>query len=238
MARVKKVESQSLADVTATIELDSKELERKILELGSKTTEAKLEESKALLDTIESADKETDISNARAAMFESANAPQERAMDLRMVGLVERTFRPLDWEKILDRFDAWMTLGNHRTEEQFIRRAHEEGPEIVKDVYDVYLQVRFARESWELENDTMLGSMREEASKVLEREKERKIRTKTITIDDVTHKAASMFPDEFAEQEKRRLQFKMVEDRSKQCVELGATRCRVLDTMMNRLRVT
>lgn len=236
MARVKKIESQSLADVTQTIELDSKKLEKEILALGTKTPD--VDAAKALLDTIETADKETDITNARAAMFESANAPRERPMDPRMGGLVERTFRPLDWGKILDRFDAWMTLGNHRTEEQFIRRAHEEGPEIVKDVYDVFLQVRFARESWELENDTMLGMMREEASKVLEREKERKIRTKTITIDDVTHKAASMFPDEFAEQEKRRLQFKLVEDRSKQCVELGTTRCRVLDSMMSRLRVT
>ena len=131
-----------------------------------------------------------------------------------------------------------MSLGDRRTEEQFIRRAHEEGPEIVKDIYDVFIQVRFAREAWELENQLMLGGMRDEAQKVLEREKERKLRTKAITIDDVTHKAASMFPDEWAAQEKRRLQYKLIEDRSKHCVEIGTTRCRVLDSMMARLRVT
>lgn len=182
------------------------------------------------------ADKETLIDNARAAMFESANAPKERPIDKRVTGLVERTFAPKDWNKVLDRFDAWMALGDSRTNEAHIRKAHEEGPEIVREVFDVYVQVRFARESWELENQAVLGSMREAASEVLEAEKMKKIRTKTITIDDVTSKVASMFPDEWAAQEKRRLQYKLVEDRSKHCVELGTLRCRILDTMMNRLR--
>lgn len=190
----------------------------------------------ALATELAKADKETLIDNAKAAIFESANAPTERAIDRRMGGLVERTFKPLDWEKILDRFDAWMALGDKRTDEQFIRKAHEEGPEILGSVQDLYVQVKFVREAWELDNHTMLGTMREAASEVLEAEKLKKIRTKTITIDDVTAKAATMFPDEYAAQEKRRRQYALVEERAKHCVERGTIRCRHLDTMMTRLR--
>jgi hypothetical protein len=191
-----------------------------------------------LVDVITEADRQTDISNARAMCFDNANAATEKPIDPQMTRLVERAFAPMDWEKTMDAFDAWMSLGEKRTEEAYVRRAHEIGPAIARDVYDVYMQVRYAREAWELENDVVLGGMREEATKVLELEKERKIRTKAITIDDVTRKAASMFPDEWAAQEKRRLQYTLVENRSKQCVELATLRCRILDSMMARLRVT
>lgn len=190
----------------------------------------------ALATELAKADKETLIDNAKATMFESANAPTERPIDKRMDGLVTRTFAPLDWEKILDRFDVWMALGDKRTDEQFIRKAHEEGPEILGSVQDLYVQVKFVREAWELDNHTMLGTMREAASEVLEAEKMKKIRTKTITIDDVTAKVAAMFPDEYAAQEKRRRQYALVEERAKHCVERGTIRCRHLDTMMSRLR--
>lgn len=190
----------------------------------------------ALANELAKADKETIIDNAKATMFESANAPKEKPIDRRMPGLVERTFAPFDWSKALDRFDAWMALGDHRTEEAHIRKAHEEGPEIMGSVHDVYIQVKFAREAWELENDTMLGAMRAAATEVLEAEKEKKIRTKMITEADINTKVAAMFPDEWAAQEKRRLQYKLVEERAKHCVERGTIRCRHLDTMMNRLR--
>lgn len=185
---------------------------------------------------LEAADKKTVIDNARARMFDSAHATPEKPMDKRMSGLVERTFKPLDWLAVLDRFDKWMGLGDRRTDDAFIRKAHEEGPEILGQVQDVYVQVKFAREAWELENHTMLGRMREEASDALELEKAKKLRTKTITIDDVTSKAASMFPDEFAVQEKARRQYTLVEERAKHCVERATIRCKHLDSMMHKLR--
>lgn len=182
------------------------------------------------------ADKETAISNARAVVFDNANKIEEKPIDRRMAGLVSRTFLPMDWGKVLDRFEQWMALGDQRTEERFIRKAHEEGPEILGLVQDVYIQVKFAREAWELDNYTMLGAMREEASNILEGEKAKKLRTKTITIDDVTSKAASLFPDEYAAQEKQRRQYSLAEDRAKFAVERATIRCKHLDTMLHKLR--
>lgn len=191
---------------------------------------------KKLIEELEKADSDAATANARALVFDSVNAPKEKPIDARVTKLVERTFAPIDWEKILDRFDAWMSLGDRRGEEAYIRRAHEEGPAIVRDMLDVSIQIRFAREAWELENDVMLGSMRQQATEVLEQEKERKIRTKTITEADVAKKCASMFPDEWAAQEKRRLQYSLVEERAKKAYDVATLRCRHLDSMMARLR--
>lgn len=189
-----------------------------------------------LIEEIEKADRDAATANARAMVFDSANAAQEKPIDARMPKLVSRVFEPIDWGRVLDRYDAWISLGERRGEEAYIRKAHEEGPQIARDLLDVSIQVRFAREAWELENDVSLGAMREQASQVLEGEKERKIRTKMITEADVAKKCAAMFPDEWAAQEKRRLQYSLVEERSKRSYDIATLRCRHLDTMMGRLR--
>lgn len=190
----------------------------------------------ALAIELAKADKATIIDNAKAVRFDNAHTAVEKLVDHRMPALVKRTFAPLDWEKVLDRFDAWMALGDKRTDEQFIRKAHEEGPEILGSVQDMYVQVKFAREAWELDNTIMLGLLRKEAREMLETMKAKKLITKTITIDDVTEEAASNHPEEFAAQEKQRRQYTLVEERAKHCVERGTIRCRHLDTMMHKLR--
>lgn len=189
-----------------------------------------------LVRELEEADKETAKAKARAIVFDSANAAIETPIDPKFARVVERLYAPKDWEKVQDRFEAWLSLGDRRTEEAFIRKAHEEGPEILRDLYGAYLQIRLTREAWELENDTVLGAMRLEATKALQEEKNRGSRNKTITKEDVADQAASMFPDEWSAQETKRLKYKGVEDRAKHDVEVAGTRCRHLDTMMSRLR--
>lgn len=188
----------------------------------------------ALIDAIEKSDAEQSSSIARD--FLRGNVPGEKPIDARFPGMVERTFKPIDWNAAFDRFEGWLRMGNNRTQEAHIRKAHEEGIEVALLMLDTSLQVRFAREAWEVENDVMLGGMRDEASKYLEREKDRKIRTKTITEADIAQKCASLFPDEWAAQEKKRLQYKLTEKRATECYELATTRCRMLDSMMARLR--
>ncbi len=192
--------------------------------------------SKKLLNVLEGADKETATEKGRAIVFDNANAAKEKAPDPRLLPIVERAFKPKDWGSTLDRFDSWIELGDRRTEEAFIRKAHEEGPGIVQALIDCYLQVKYARETWELENDVCFAAMRDAATQALEGEKERKIRTKMITEADVEHKCAAMFPDEWARQESNRRRFKLTEDRSKHCIDTATLRCRHLDSMMARLR--
>ena len=78
--------------------------------------------------------------------------------------------------------------------------------------------------------------MREQATKALHGEKERGVRTKQITEKDVDTKCAAMFPDEWARQETKRLRHKLTEDRMKFAIENAQLRCRILDSMMARLR--
>lgn len=234
MARVKQGEAISAADARAINEAALNPPPRNLDAGALLANDA--EASKKLLNVLEGADKETAIEHGRAVVFDNANAAREKAPDPRMLPIVERTFKPRDWMTTLDRYDAWLELGDRRTEEAFIRKTHEEGPGIVQALWDCYAQVKYARETWELENDVVFGSMREAASQALEGEKERKIRTKMITEADVEHKCAAMFPDEWARQESKRRRFKLTEDRAKHCIENATLRCRILDSMMARLR--
>lgn len=229
MARVKKQSGTEAKDPTAALVAAIQDPTAALLADAVET-------SRQLTTVLVEADKEAAVENARAVVFDNANAATEKVIDSRYPAVVERVFRPMDWATVLDRYDAWIELGDKRTDEGFIRKAHETGPRLVQDLFDAYVQVRLARETWELENDVVFGAMREQASKVLELEKERKIRTKQITEKDIDQKCAAMFPDEWASQESRRLRMKLTEDRMKFAVENAQTRCRVLETMMAKLR--
>lgn len=173
---------------------------------------------------------------ADARMFVFGAKATEKPIDPRVPRLVETLFAPSDWDVVFAKFEKWLSLGDRAREEAFIRKSHEEGPSIFRELYDAYLQIREARESWELRNDALLGSMREQATDVLQAEKNKGVRSKAITEADVDKKVAQMFPDEHAEQETKRRQYKFVEERAKHDVEVAALRCRHLDTMMTRLR--
>jgi hypothetical protein len=197
---------------------------------------ADVDASKKLVDVLEGADRAGAVEKAREVVFENANRATEKPVDARFPALVERTFRPKDWIATLDLYEAWLELGEKRSDEAFIRRAHERGPGIVQALWDAYFDVKYAREVWEMDNDVVFGAMREQAEEALENEKLRKVRTKTITEKDVATKCASMFPDEWRAQESKRLRFKLTEERAKSCVEVANSRVRVLESMMARLR--
>lgn len=189
-----------------------------------------------LVSALEESDKEEAITKARAIVFDSANAAMEMPLDPRFIKIVERTFAPIDWDKAFTKLEAWLELGDRRTEEAFIRKAHEQGPAIVRELYGCYLQIRLTRESWEKDNDVVLGTIRAEATKALQAEKDRGARNKTITEADIIGQCARMFPDEWPKQEQKRLKYKLTEDRAKHDVEVATLRCRHLDSMLTRLR--
>lgn len=192
--------------------------------------------SQKLNAALESADKQTSTEAARAVVFDSANKPEFRPIDARFGPLVEKTLAPRDWTKIVDRFEGWLSLGERRTEEAFIRRAHEEGPEILMSLHDAHIQAKHAREAWEQMNGVLFGGMREQAERSLQEEKDRGKRSKTITEKDVELETCRMFPDAYARQEGLRRSHKAVEDRLKACIEVAQVRCRHLEGMMARLR--
>jgi hypothetical protein len=193
--------------------------------------------SATLIEKLEEADKQTSLDHSRAIVFESVNAALESPIDPRFMKIVERQFAPMDWDAVLSEHEAWMELGDRRTEEAFIRKAHEIGPALMRKLYGCYIQIRFTRESWEKDNDVLIGTIRAEATKALQREKDRGVRNKTITEADIIGQCAQMFPDEWPRQEQKRLRYKLTEDGAKHAVEEAVLRCKHLDTMMARLRM-
>lgn len=186
-----------------------------------------------LLTVIETADKKVDEEKGRAVHFGKVNGAKEVPIDSRFPALVERAQRPIDWDEVLGVYEGWLVLGDRRTDTASIRKAHEEGPSIIQQLVDVYLQVKRAREKWESENDVILGSMREEAVDALEAEKARGARKKTITEADIKARGATMFPDEWHLQAEHRREYKMVEDRAERAIDVAKLRQKTLDTMVH-----
>jgi hypothetical protein len=189
-----------------------------------------------LVSVLENADREAARDHAQNQVFGSANAAEEVPIDPRFAFVEERVFAPIDFGTVYDVIEGWLRLGERRTEEAFIRKAHEEGPDMLQQATRLYLQAKLAREKWEKENDVMFGAMREQASEVLEAEKASGKRKKAITEADVDAKCAALFPDQYRAQEIKRRKAKLTEDALSKLVEVCGVRCRHLDTMMHKLR--
>lgn len=181
------------------------------------------------------ADKASKREVAQQVVFGSVNAATESPIDARFPALVERAQAPLVWTEILDEYEAWLQLGDRRTDEAFIRKAHEQGPSIIRKVADLFFQAKRALETWEAENDVVFGSMREQASEALEEEKARGARKKTITEADVKAKAATLFPDEWPRQVSKRRDHAAVVKRAEHDLEVSKIRQKTLDGMIARL---
>lgn len=152
------------------------------------------------------------------------------------LGIQTRVFAAIDFNAEYDAIEAWIKLGDKRTEEAFIRKLHEESADMLQRAHRLYTQAKLAREKWEAENAVVFGAMREQASEVLEQEKASGKRKKAITEADVDGKCAAMFPDAYVSQEIRRKKAKATEDSLKFLVETCGVRARHLDTMMHKLR--
>ena len=70
--------------------------------------------------------------------------------------------------------------------------------------FRLYLTAKQAREKWEAENEPVWAAMWSEATKSLQSEKESGQRAKQITDADVKARVATLYPDQYRDQEDRR----------------------------------
>jgi hypothetical protein len=102
--------------------------------------------------------------------------------------------------------------------------------------FRVYLQVQEMREEWELENKVIFGSMRVEAMRLLQKEKDSGVRSKAITNDDVEAQIAGLYPDQWITQEKQRAKARRVEEDARHRAEMWSSKCRSLGVLVTKGR--
>lgn len=99
--------------------------------------------------------------------------------------------------------------------------------------HQLYVCSKADHERFEIENERVVGAMREKATAELQVEKDAGARSKAITKDDVTARVATMFPDEWAEVNSRKVKAKGMLDHLQRIADIWTQRCRSLSAMLH-----
>jgi len=190
--------------------------------------------SEKLSDAIAKGDKESRVSAARAAVFESANAPKETPMAVPMRRIIEAEFDTdtdlvAEKERLEDLLDSSNKPGHQAN-------ALEQAETNARKAFRLLIRFREMHAAWEMDNAVIFSAMRIEAEKALQREKEQGYRSKQITDKDVESMVSTMFPDEYRVQEIRRLRAKQTEKSLDHLVEMWGSKCRSLNTLVGKGR--
>lgn len=155
---------------------------------------------------------------------------------------------PSDFERIIEkvmtktpladfeRVEKAITIGPERNDRGTLTEALDKAEDNARIAHALYCTARFEQERWEIEQETVLASIRTRAVVALEEEKKSGLRTKQITDADVVSKMAALFPDEYRHAQTRAVQVKkMVEHTLKLC-ELSTNRAASLRVMLEKVR--
>jgi hypothetical protein len=206
---------------------------------GAKKVADVEETSKKLASALETAGKkESDdrSATARALVWESANAPKKTPEPPALARVVEQVFlKNTDVDGIYERLEKNLMLGDgRRTERGFVLKALDEAAKNHRDAHRLYITSKALQEDWERDNSVHFATLRSEANKILQSEKESGRRNKSITDADIEAKMAELFPDEWRSQETRRARLKLVVESMKSLVESWEMEHRTLNTMASR----
>ncbi len=194
-----------------------------------------VETSRKLQQALEESARESKIGAARAAVFDSANAVKEVPFPPVAARIVETHFdESVDIDKEHQQLEAALdsadTKPGHQVHE--LERAEHNA----RRAFKLYLRFRQLRDEWEQDNRVLFASMREEAQRTLQHEKDTKQRSKQITDADVEHVCALMFPDEMRAQERQRNRARLTEKSLEHLAEMWSSKARSLGVLVSKGR--
>lgn len=95
----------------------------------------------------------------------------------------------------------------------------------------LYVTTKVDHARFEIDNDVVLGAMRDAATAALQAEKDAKTRNKAITDADVRDRAATMFPDEWRSASERQVEAEMSLEQLRRLADLWRERSYALGQM-------
>lgn len=123
-----------------------------------------------------------------------------------------------------------------RTDRNSLNKALDELEDRQREAYRLYLDALYNFSKWEAEAEVITSSMRSDATRELQREKEAGIRSKQITDADVVSKMSALYPDEFASHQLRRVRYEGMLADLKREADLWSERGKTLQCMAGTLR--
>ncbi len=157
-------------------------------------------------------------------------------LDPAFARIVERVFINQDADKVYERLEADLRVGEKLEHPGALVRALDKAETNARLAHRLYITAKIERERWELENEIVFGGMRSEATRHLQIEKDEGKRNKQITDADVVSMSAQMFTDQYVAQEMTRRKVKAMEETLSHLSEVWLSRCRTLQVMLGRAR--
>lgn len=180
--------------------------------------------------------KEAAIDDARAIVFESANAVKPRAIDQDFRRVSEKIFFKEGIDVPYARLEKRLSLGSKVFDYSGTMEALDGVESDLRDAHRILVTAKLTFERWEKDNEVNTSVYRSEATKSLQREKDSGFRSKQITDADVNGRCSEMFPDEWKAAELERYEYKLTLDSLQNLVDVFASRCRTLQTAASKQR--
>lgn len=167
--------------------------------------------------------------------FDSANRAKESPLDPDFERIVETIFveQPLE---MYTKLEKALRVGDGRADHGSVNKSLDEAESNARLAFRLSITAKLERDRWERENDVVFAGMRAEATSVLQREKDQKLRSKQITDADVESACAALFPDEWRHQEHKRRKVELMVKNMENLAEMWASRCRSLQAMLAKQR--
>ena len=174
-------------------------------------------------------------SGERPDSWPSANRPKEKPIDERFARITERVFVE-DPEGLYKKLEENLRIGEERSDRGVLLRALDNAESNARDAHRLWMTAKLEQQRYEITNKIVFAAIRDEANRVLQREKDQKLRSKQITEEDIDTMAAQLFPDEYEEQKLRRHKAELMVKSMENLAELWLKRCSALETMLGKSR--
>lgn len=169
--------------------------------------------------------------------FPSANrrtAEKPLRADFRRV--VDTVMIEEDVGEVWKRLEKALRVGELRTDAPVLAAALDEAETNARAAHRLYITARLLHDEWELDNGHIFAKMRNDALVQLQMEKTAGQRSKQITDADILAECASMFEDEWREQEMRRKKSKATVETLQNLSDAWTSRCKTLQTLYGKAR--
>lgn len=168
-------------------------------------------------------------------LFDSPNAPGKPQLAKDFGAIVERVFA-VDALGQYERLEKALTIGEQRADYGTVLRALDQAEDNARTAHRLYVGAKVERERYLMDAAVVTGAMWSKATDALQREKADGLRNKQITDGDVRAMAATLFPDQWRENELGVVKVKAMEEHLLRLADLWASRCRSLQVVLSTLR--
>lgn len=159
---------------------------------------------------------------SRPLEFPSANAAREVPFHEGFSRVVEMVFVK-DVKETFDEIKEFIDAKGPRT-----KRDVDRANSLLRKAHDLYITAKRERYVWESRNKVVFAACYERAVLDLQREKESGARSKQVTDADVENRFATMYPDEYESQDRKKREVKLLEESMANLVEVMGQVCRNL----------